>query len=123
MECSNKTEFVKTVTTCVMLVLMLPILVPSVLVTELTYQFVNAHLTLMKTILQSVHNVLTNVPFVSTCQTTVSLVLKEESTHQSVMFQNQPPNLLPSMMYQSDPSELSTVTADVKLVKELETTV
>jgi hypothetical protein len=94
-----------------------------VLETESTLQFVTAHHTPMTTEPQFVHLVTTNVILVSTCQTTVSLVLKEESTHQSVTSQNHPLKVLKSMTFQSDLLNQSTVTADVKLVKDKETTV
>jgi hypothetical protein len=122
-ECTNKTESVKTVTTNVNTVNTPLIPVLFALETELMPQFVNVQLTPMKTSLQLVQIVLKNVLSVPTCQTTVSLVLKEEYTHQSVIFQNQTSNLPPLMMYQSVPLELSTVTVDVKLVKESELTV
>lgn len=98
-------------------------LVSIVLETESMPQFVTVQLTHTIMVPQLVQLVKTNVTLVSTCQITVLLVLKVESTHQSVMSQNQLPNPLKSKMSQSDLPNQLIVTADVKLVKDQELTV
>jgi len=70
--------------------------VKNVLVTESTHTSVIAQILPMTTELHSVQIVLKNVKLVTTCQITVLNVLKEESIHQNVTFQNQLLNLLKS---------------------------
>jgi hypothetical protein len=92
-------------------------------VTELLNLLVFAQIIAMITVLQSVQTVLKNVKHVNLCQITVSIVLQEESTHQHVESQNHPQNQLRLKMSQWLLPKLSTVLADVNLVKQLKITV